>query len=154
MKLLRKILLGLLVMLILIQFIQTPRNKSNELRSTDLTKTFSVPQDVLNILKTACYDCHSNNTNYPWYSKVQPLGWLLANHIKEGKAELNFNEFGSYSMRRQTSKLNAIANSIKDGSMPLGSYILLHKNARLSDEENASLIDWAAGTKDSLQLNK
>jgi cytochrome c553 len=154
MKLVKKILVGLLGVLILIQFIQPARNKSNELQSTDLTKIFKIPQNVQSILKTACYDCHSNSTNYPWYSKIQPFGWLLANHIKEGKEELNFSEFGSYSKRRQISKMNGIANSLKDGSMPLSSYTMIHKDARLSHQDKALLIEWATKTKDSLRLNK
>jgi len=153
MKRSKKILLGLLIILVLIQFIQPDRNRSNEILSTDLAKTINVPDSVLMILKTACYDCHSNNTNYPWYSGIQPFGWLLAGHIRKGKAELNFSEIGSYSLRRQISKLNGIANSIKDGTMPLNSYTIIHKNARLSKEDKALLIDWTIRTKDSLRLN-
>ena len=149
----KKILLSLLMVLILIQFIQPARNKSSELSSTDIKKTFSIPENVQLVLQISCYDCHSNNTNYPWYSKIQPFGWLLAKHIKNGKAELNFNEFSSYSLRRQISKLNGIGNSVKDGTMPLTSYILIHKNARLSNEDKALLIGWAMSTKDSLSAN-
>jgi hypothetical protein len=108
--------------MVLIQFIQPAQNKSSELLSTDMIKTFIVHQNVQSILKAACYDCHSNNTNYPWYSYIQPFGWVLANHIKEGKVELNFSEFGSYTQRRQASKLKGIENRIKDESMPLSSY--------------------------------
>ena len=154
MRRLKKIFLGLLTVLVLIQFIQPVRNKSNGMLSADITKTISVPENVQGILKIACYDCHSNNTNYPLYSRIQPFGWLLAKHVKDGKAELNLNEFGSYSPRRQISKLNGIANSIKDGTMPLGSYTLLHKNARLSKEDKVLIIDWATGTKDSLSSTK
>ena len=149
----KKILLGLLMVLILVQFIQPARNKSSELSSTDIKKTFSIPENVQLVLQISCYDCHSNNTNYPWYSKIQPFGWLLAKHIKNGKAELNFNEFSSYSLRRQISKLTGIGNSVKDGTMPLNSYILIHKNARLSNEDKALLIGWAMSTKDSLSAN-
>jgi len=153
MRRIKKILLGLLIVLIIIQFIRPGLNRSNEILSTDMTKTIIAPENVQRILKTACYDCHSNNTNYPWYSRIQPFGWLLAGHIKKGKAELNFNEFGSYSLRRRISKLNGIANSIKDGTMPLSSYTMVHKSARLSKENKALLIDWATRTKDSLRLN-
>jgi hypothetical protein len=149
----KKILIGLLGVLALIQFIQPSRNKSSEMLSTDLAKTINIPGNVQSVLKVACYDCHSNNTNYPWYSRIQPLGWLLARHIRKGKAELNFSEFGSYSLRRQISKLNGIANSIKDGTMPLSSYTMTHKDARLSKEDKALLNDWATRTKDSLWLN-
>ena len=150
----KKILLSLLMVLILIQFIQPARNKSSELSSTDIKKTFSIPENVQLVLQISCYDCHSNNTNYPWYSRIQPFGWLLAKHIKNGKAELNFNEFSLYSLRRQISKLNGIGNSVKDGTMPLNSYTMIHKNARLSKEDKALLIDWAMSTKDSLSPNR
>jgi hypothetical protein len=151
---LKKISLGLLAIFVVIQFIQPAQNKSNKMLSTDITRTFTLSKEVYSGLKNACYDCHSNNTAYPWYSKIQPLGWGLARHIKKGKAELNFDEFGSYSIRRQISKLNGIANSLKDGTMPLGSYTMLHQDARLTNEEKALLIDWAVKTKDSLTLNK
>jgi len=153
MRVVKKILLALLVVFVIIQFIQSAPNKSKQVLPTDLTKTFQVPENVHSILLSVCYDCHSNNTNYPWYSKIQPFGWMLANHIREGKAELNFSDFGSYSKRRQISKMNGIANSVKEGSMPLNSYTMMHKNAHLSKDEKALLIDWAIKTKDSLRSN-
>lgn len=146
----KKILLGLLIAFIVIQFIQPARNKNGQVIATDISKMVSLPQDVQTTLKTACYDCHSNNTNYPWYTNIQPVGWMMARHIKEGKEELNFSEFGSYSERRQLSKLKAIGNSIQDGAMPLASYTFIHKNARLTKEEKAQIIDWAKITRDSL----
>lgn len=151
MKWLKKILLFLLIVLVVIQFIQPARNKSNEMLGTDISKTVIVPENVQHILKISCYDCHSNNTNYPWYSKIQPFGWLLASHIKNGKAELNFSDFGSYSARRQTSKLNEIVNSVRDDNMPLSSYAMMHKDARLSNDEKTLIIDWATRTKDSIR---
>jgi hypothetical protein len=152
MKRIKKILIGIAIVLILMQFIQPARNNSNSVQSTDLIKTIPVPEHVQSILKTACYDCHSNNTNYPWYSRIQPVGWLLERHIRNGKAELNFSEFGSISIRRRISKLNEMANSIKDRTMPLRSYTMIHKNARLSTKDKAQLIDWATKTEDSLKL--
>lgn len=154
MKVVKKIVLGLLVVFIVIQFIQPARNKSDQVLPTDLTRTLNVPQNIQSILQSSCYDCHSNNTQYPWYSSVQPFGWMLANHISEGKAELNFSDFGSYSKRRQISKMNGIANSLREGSMPLSSYTMMHKKARLPDNETALLIDWAIKMKDSLRSNK
>ena len=148
----RKIWVGLLVLFIFIQFVQPTRNKSNQSLQTDLVKLFVVPSEVLKVLEAACFDCHSNNTKYPWYSWVQPFGWILANHIRKGKEDLNFSEFGSYSVRRQLSKLTGVANSINDGSMPLSSYTLLHKTARLSKDEKALLINWVLKTRDSLRM--
>ena len=150
MKVVKKILLGLLIVLILIQFIRPARNTGDGMMSADISRGVNIASNIQQRLKTSCYDCHSNHTNYPWYSSIQPLGWWLAHHIKEGKAELNFDEFSSYSKRRQLSKLKAIGESMKDGSMPLSSYTLIHQNAKLSVEDKKMIIDWAEKTKDSL----
>jgi hypothetical protein len=85
MSLIKKILLVSGVILIAIQFIQPSHNKSDRLLSTDISKMFIVPDSVQALLKMACYDCHSSNTNYPWYSNIQPGGWFMSNHIKEAK---------------------------------------------------------------------
>ena len=150
MKLPVKILIGILAVFVLIQFIRPAKNVGKAMLGTDITNIVAVPPNIQNQLRTSCYDCHSNNTNYPWYANVQPVGWWLANHIKEGKGELNFNEFGSYSKRRQLSKLKAIGKSIQDGSMPLSSYTLIHRNAKLSAEDKQMIMDWAGKAKDSL----
>lgn len=150
MRILKKILLVLLIVFIAIQFIQPARNTNGQVLPTDISKTVYVPENVQQILRTSCYDCHSNNTNYPWYNYVQPTAWILANHIKHGKKDLNFSDFGSYPTRKQQSKLKAIADQIKDGEMPLSSYTLIHQNARLSKEEKSLIIDWALNAKDSL----
>src|SRR5579875_2627662 len=113
----KKILLVILIVLVVIQFIRPARNKSSEILPTDISRAYTVPDSVLHVFKRACYDCHSNNTAYPWYANVQPFGWLLANHIKNGKAELNFSDFGSYPLRKQRNKLQGIINSIKDDEM-------------------------------------
>ncbi|HEY8897031.1 MAG TPA: heme-binding domain-containing protein [Niastella sp.] len=146
----RKWLLFLITAFILIQFIQPARNKNGQVLQSDITAKFTVPANVRSVLEVACYDCHSNNTRYPWYANIQPGGWWLAKHIKDGKEELNFSDFGSYSRRRQINKLRSIANSISDGSMPLSSYTLLHKNARLTKDQKTLIIEWAGKLKDSL----
>ena len=148
----KKVLLATGIVFIAIQFIQPAKNLNNRVLATDISKTIPVPDNVQAILKNACYDCHSNNTVYPWYANIQPMGWLMANHIKEGKAELNFNEFGNYSTRRQVSKLDGIFNSIKDGIMPLSSYKLMHKTANLNKNEKTLIMDWAQVSKDSLSI--
>jgi hypothetical protein len=148
-----RILAALLIIFIAIQFIRPDRNISGQVFQTDISNTYSIPANVYTLLKNACYDCHSNNTNYPWYSNIQPIGWFLANDIKNGKAKINFSEFGSLSSRRQISKLKGIENQIKDGSMPLPSYQLLHKEAQLTDGQKKLLIDWIRTTRDSLTSN-
>lgn len=116
----------------------------------DISTLVSVPDDVQGILKKSCYDCHSNNTEYPWYAYVQPLHWYLNSHIRSGKEELNFNEFAGYTLRRRQNKLRAIENSLKDGTMPLSSYILIHRNAILDPREKSILIKWVKNSRDSL----
>jgi len=150
MRLLKKIMIGLLIVFILIQFIQPARNISGQVLPTEISKTVSVPENVKQILRTSCYDCHSNNTIYPWYNYMQPTAWILANHIKNGKKDLNFSEFGSYPMRKQQSKLKDIADQINDGEMPLSSYTFMHRNARLTSGQKNLIIEWAQNAKDSL----
>ena len=150
MKLMKKILLVLLVVIIAVQFIQPARNTNDRVLSTGISKVVLIPKNVDSILKVACYDCHSNHTNYPWYSYVQPVGWILHNHITNGKKQLNFSQFGSYPTRRQQSKLKAIADQVKDAEMPLKSYTFIHKNARLSGAEKTILINWARNASDNL----
>lgn len=149
----KKILLAILIVLVGIQFIQPARNQSGQVLTTDMARMYKMPDTVQAILKSACNDCHSNNTNYPWYTYVQPIGWILDNHVRNGKKELNFSEFGSYTLRRQRSKLKSISNQVKDGDMPLYSYTIMHKNARLAKEQKQLIIEWAQKTKDSLEQN-
>lgn len=146
----KKIILIGLVVFIAIQFIQPARNTSNQVLATDITRIYVIPDSVQSLLKIACYDCHSNNTIYPLYSRIQPGAWLMANHVKNGKADLNFSEFGSYSLRRQRSKLKSIVSQVNDDEMPLWSYKLMHKDANLSKEQKELIIDWATKAKDSI----
>ena len=150
----KKIVSAILLVFIAMQFIRPAKNTSKAVQQADMLTHFNVPDSVAGILKTSCYDCHSNNTNYPWYANIQPAGWLLAKHIKDGKEELNFNEFASYSQRRQLTKLKSVQNSIKDGRMPLSSYTIIHADAKLSDKSKATLIDWASKTIDSLSAKR
>jgi Haem-binding domain len=150
---LKKILLVLLVVFIVIQFIQPAKNKSEYPLPTDFTKLYTVPDSVQSVLQSACYDCHSNNTNYPWYSNIQPIAWIMAKHITNGKEKLNFGNFGSNTIRKQISKLKEISNQIKDDEMPLTSYKLMHSNARLSQNEKVLLMNWMQQTADSISAN-
>ena len=149
----KKILLAILVVIIVIQFIRPVRNKSDQVLPSDISKLFTMPDSVLVVFKNACYDCHSNNTNYPWYINIQPMGWIMTKHIQRGKVALNFSDFGSFSIRKQQSKLKAIADQVTDGEMPLSSYTWMHKKARLTKDEKTLLINWVQKSKDSLLKN-
>lgn len=144
-------IIGLIIFL-LMQLYQPVRNTfSGQVLTTDITKVYDVPKDVQTILATSCYDCHSNNTVYPWYSYIQPARMFLDRHISEGREELNFNEFGSYSKRKQESKLKAIVSQVKSGEMPLKSYTLMHQDAKLSVENKKVVIDWIEKTQEHLE---
>lgn len=132
-----------------IQFIPTNRNQSNVIFPTDFTLTFDVPERIQARLKTSCYDCHSNNTNYPWYNKIQPTSMLLERHIKEGKEELNFSEFGAYSRRKQKSKFKSIISQIEKEEMPLLEYTFIHRDAILSETDKEMIINWINEIRES-----
>ena len=150
MRILKIIAIIALVVLVGIQFIPTTRNQSDTVPSTDFMLVNTVPETIKKKLQVSCYDCHSNNTQYPWYNKIQPVTWFLEDHIKEGKAELNFNEWDSLSNRRKKSKLQSIIKQIESGEMPLDSYTLIHKDAAFTNAEAEELINWVTQLKDSL----
>lgn len=141
-KILKRILVGLLVVLVGIQLIPANVNKQEPVPKTDISYVYDVPESVMNVLETSCYDCHSNNTNYPWYSKVQPVRLLMDKHIREGKKELNFNEFGNYSERMKRNNIQSIGSQVEEGEMPLPSYLIMHEEAKLSGEEKDALIEF------------
>lgn len=142
MKISKIILLILLIVFVGIQFIPTKRNLSEIVPNTDFMIVNNVPNSIKTTLQTSCYDCHSNNTYYPWYNKVQPVAWILESHIEEGKAELNFSDWNTYSNRRKKSKLKSIVSQIEDDKMPLISYTLIHKDAVLTQKQKTEIIDW------------
>ena len=137
--------------LIVIQFFPITLNESDTVPQSDFMVVNQVPATIKNRLQVSCYDCHSNNTDYPWYSKIQPAAWYLEDHIQEGKDELNFNEWAEYSDRRKKSKLRSIISQIEEDKMPLDSYTLIHRDAILSDEDKRMIIDYMTALKDSLE---
>jgi len=143
----RKILIGLLLVFVAIQFIRPARNHSDQATPNEIGLHYQVPQEVHAILKHSCYDCHSNNTVYPWYANVQPAGWWIQWHINDGKHHLNFSEFGSYSEKKAKDKYEDIEDAASKGWMPLDSYVWLHRDTRLTPEQARVVASWAAGLK-------
>jgi len=149
-KHIKKIGLAVLIVFIGIQFVPKNYNESKTVLKTDFMITFKAPKQIESLLKTSCYDCHSNNTYYPWYNKIQPVAWFLEGHINEAKEELNFSVFGDYSKRRKKSKLKSIISQIRDDEMPLTSYTLMHQDAKLSENDKKSLQTWLTSIRDNL----
>jgi homoserine trans-succinylase len=148
---LKKILIGLVVLLIVIQFIRPERNLSKETNANHIAALYPVPENVKQILQRSCNDCHTNYTNYPGYANIQPLGFWLQHHINEGKEHLNFSEFGSYTKKKQAHKLEETVEMVEKGEMPLGSYTAIHKEAKLTKEDAAILINWAKGLQQQIE---
>jgi hypothetical protein len=123
---LKKIGLGILIVIVLLQFIPTKKNQTSIVSSNSIEQKYNTPENVQAILKKACFDCHSNNTVYPWYSHIQPIGFWLNNHINEGKEELNFSEFNSYENKKARKK-NGKSNFLSRKRMD--AIIFIHFNS-------------------------
>ena len=148
----KRLLLGLLLVLIAIQFVRPPLNRSNASPSADdFIVKFAPPPELAGMLRHGCYDCHSNDTRYPWYSRVQPVAWWLASHINDGKRRLNFSVFGSYDRKRQAKKLDQIADQVSNREMPLGSYTWIHRDAHFTDAQIRALTDWIDAQTDKVE---
>ncbi len=152
-KILKRTFQILLLAFVVIQFFRPAKNKAEVISNNDISKLYPVPEDVQSILKTSCYDCHSNNTVYPWYAEIQPAAWWLADHIKEGKKELDFSEFASYRIGRQYRKFEEINKEVKEGEMPLDEYLWIHKAAKLSDQQKLTIATWATSIRDTIKAN-
>lgn len=138
----KKILLALFIFLVAIQFIRPTKNSSEVITENDISKTYEMPEAVHSILVQKCYDCHSNNTNYPWYSSVQPVAWWINSHVLEGKEHLNFSEFKTYTEKKATHKLEEVSEAVTDGWMPLDSYVLIHRQTKLTFEDTDKINAW------------
>lgn len=133
------------------QFDRPEKNLTND-QGKHLSTLFAIPDSVEVVLQTACYDCHSNKTRYPWYAEIQPVGQWMDGHIKAGKKDLNFSEFASYRPRRQFIKLGQIEELVTEGVMPLPSYTDMHADAILSGAQKQLLIRWTKALRDSLRI--
>lgn len=141
----------LLAALIAIQFIHPKRNKSEGPQPNYIGKVYAIPDDVQSIMAKACNDCHSNNTRYPWYSKIQPVHWWLNKHVLEGKKKINYDEYTNRPLRYQYHKLEETIEMVKEGEMPLNSYTWTHKDAKLTEEEKAKITGWAQSVMDTMK---
>jgi len=129
--------------IVLIQFFQPERNKGTIDPAVDLLGVTSIPDSLATIFRNSCYDCHSDHTNYPWYSKISPVSWYLEKHIEDGKEKLNMSKFGELKKSRKIGVLADICDVIETGSMPLKSYLVIHRNARVGELEREAICGWS-----------
>lgn len=128
-----------MVALILIQFV--PVDRSNP----PVTGEVAAPDPVMEVLRSSCYDCHSNETRWPWYSRVAPVSWRIAQHVRMGRADLNFSEWQALSAEDQEDARRGIWRRVDRGVMPLSDYLRMHPEAVLTDSQKEALRRWAEG---------
>lgn len=147
---LKKILLVLLVIFLVMQAFRPEKNVSGQ-KNNAIATLYPVPDNVNQILVKACNDCHSNTTVYPWYAEIQPVAWWLDDHVKDGKKHLNFDEFATYRLAKQFHKLEEVFDEVKGGEMPLESYTVVHRDAKLTTEEKNIILDWSTAVRDTMK---
>lgn len=143
--------LVLLVALVIMQFFRGEKPAVTTENPDDIHTELEISAPVSSMLKSACYDCHSNETRYPWYASVAPISWLVIHDTEEGRAELNFSEWSTFSDRRKKRKLEEIVEEVKSGNMPMPIYTITHADARLSESQVQELVAWAQARFDEME---
>ncbi len=143
-----KLVAGLLfVVFAIIQFFRPDRANPPVIEAEDIRASIAIPAEVDSILKRSCKDCHSNETVYPWYSNVAPVSWFLSDHIANGREHMNFSIWNTYKTEKKVRRLEEMCEEITAGAMPLPSYLWLHRDAVLTDDDKKILCDWSAAEK-------
>ncbi len=137
----KKFIIFLIVLFIGIQFI--PFNVPADIADKD-GEALEFPDELSSIMKRSCFDCHSNHTKFPWYSSIAPVSWFTKMHVKEGREHMNFSIWNSYSDEKKRKFLEKIPKAVENDKMPLSSYLLIHKDAKLSSEDKKRISDWAS----------
>lgn len=143
MKLTKKILLVLLILFVIAQFFRPEKNNGNIASVDAFLKETNPPDDVKVILKSSCFDCHSDVTRYPWYNNITPVNYWLAKHVNHGKEHFNISKWEGNSVKRKDHKFEELIEEVEEKEMPLKSYTWTHGDAKLTDAQIASVIDWA-----------
>lgn len=154
MKLPKKIILVVAIIFISIQFYSPTKNISPGNHTSTFIKETNPSPEITTLLKTSCYDCHSNDTAYPWYNNIAPISYWMANHVNEGKEHLNFSEWSTYSNDKKDHLLEELEEEAVKGEMPLKEYTWMHGDAKLSDYEVENLVRWIKKTRIVYQLGR
>ena len=139
----RKSMIVIAVVAVLIGIQLIPVDRSNP----PVRGEIQAPSMVSEVLRKSCYDCHSNETEWPWYSHVAPVSWMVAHHVGEGREELNFSTWSQLSEKDQAKMIHEISEETSDGEMPIRSYLIFHPEAKLSDQDLKTLRDWAEAVR-------
>lgn len=138
----KRILITCLILLVIAQFFRI--DKTNKISSPEKDILFITKSnaEISNILKESCYDCHSNEVMYPWYTNIAPVSWWIKHHVNEGTHHLNFSEWGNYASRKADHKLEECVEMIEEDEMPMSSYTAMHGNAVLTKQQRELLVKW------------
>jgi hypothetical protein len=143
--------LGVLIIVVAIQFYRPARTNPPVDQAQSVTATATLPAEVSAVLKRSCYDCHSNETRWPWYSAVAPMSWGVVGHVNEGRGIYNLSEWGTYTTKKRAGILETMCDEVREGGMPLKSYLLLHPEARLAEADWKAICDWTGEEVDRLR---
>jgi len=151
--LVKGVLLGLLGVFVVLQFFQIDKSNPTAPNGQGLISVVQPPEDVVQILKDACYDCHSYHTTYPWYANIQPVGWWLKGHVEEAREHLNYSTWATYDTKKRAHKAEESAEEVEEGHMPLKAYPITHPEARLSEEQRSRLATWFSALADGRDIS-
>ena len=148
----KKITYGLLALLVIIQFIRIDKINQEVDPDMNFVVLSNAPKEIQNLLQASCFDCHSNETIYPWYSNVAPVSWWIKKHVNDGRGHLNFSVWGEYDEKRKDHKLEEIIDEVKEHEMPLKSYLIVHSESKLDDTQREQLTTWIQSLRSSSEL--
>lgn len=149
-RILKWVAIALVVVFIGLQFVRPARTNPPVDESQTIAARTQMDPKVAAILDRSCRDCHSNKTEWPWYSNVAPVSWWLIDHVDHGRTHLNVSEWGKLDRDKQDKRLREICDEVEGGVMPLSSYLPMHPQARLSDEDKRTLCDWTKAERERL----
>ena len=152
MKLAKKLVILALVILAAMQLYRPQKNTAEGDYVAAFEAETQPSEEVKAILKTSCYDCHSANTEYPWYNNVAPISYWLEQHIQEGKEHLDFSAWETYSNKKKDHKLEELIEEVREGEMPLSEYTWTHREARLTEQQVNLLLEWAEKAREPYQI--
>ena len=151
-KILKVLLIVIVAAVIIMQFFRVDKANPPIVQAETLEATAVVPPDISLIIGRSCNDCHTNQTIYPWYANLQPMGWLLKNHIDDGRRQMNFSVWNTYQLKRRSKKLEQICDRLESKEMPLPSYLWIHRDSILSENDSKALCNWATQEKSRVDV--
>lgn len=146
-----KIILGLILIFAVMQLFRPEQIPFQEPTTADLFAVEESSEELKTLIQNACYNCHSNQIDYPWYTSVAPISWWTYDHMEHGREHLNFSEWASYTAKKKAHKAEEVVEEVEEEEMPLDSYMLMHQDANLSDEERKQIMDWFASIEKRYQ---